>query len=325
MNLDDFIKKYNGKFVEVAGPNSKNQCVDLVNAYIDEVLHRPMITHANAIDFPKRSGSNYEWIKNTPKGLPQKGDLMIFKGKYGHISIYLDGNLNKFRSFDQNYPTGSPAHIQGHTYRNVLGWLRGKANTMTIDRDLYTKLVTKSTNADTLSAYFQVKLEFADRAKTIIHRFEKIQSDLEDCQKSVESFKTKLDKQENVISNLKQADTQSKKMLNAQQDENEKLKKEVEQGLRLTANLQAQVDLSASKLETDLKKAKLEYDRQLKDAVTRMSKVWTLKENQYNKQIEQLEADNKKKEVVVIKRPTIPRDFLGRLRLALNLMKGRWI
>jgi regulator of replication initiation timing len=52
---------------------------------------------------------------------------MIWGGtSYGHIGIFVEGDVNSFKSFDQNYPIGSPAHIQGHTYANVLGWLRPK-------------------------------------------------------------------------------------------------------------------------------------------------------------------------------------------------------
>lgn len=128
MTLNDFIKKYNGRFVEYHSfsANSKNQCVDLANAYIVEVLGLPAIIGTNAQDFPTKRGKNFEWIVNTPEGLPQEGDLMIFKSAdgVGHISIFVEGNLSLFRSFDQNYPTGSPCKIVQHNYRNVLGWLR---------------------------------------------------------------------------------------------------------------------------------------------------------------------------------------------------------
>lgn len=127
MTLTEFLIKYNGKWVEVAGSvNAKNQCVDLANAFIRDVLGLPIIEWTNAVDFPSKAGDAYEWIKNTPTGIPQEGDLMIFGGKYGHISIFLEGNVNTFKSFDQNFPLGSDSHVQGHGYSNVLGWLRKK-------------------------------------------------------------------------------------------------------------------------------------------------------------------------------------------------------
>ena len=134
MTLDDFIKKYQGKFVEYHSYNANAlyQCADLANQYITEVLGFPAIIGTNAQDFPSKRGNNFDWIVNTPEGLPEKGDLIIFKSSdgIGHISIFIDGNLSLFRSFDQNYPTGSPCQIVQHNYRNVLGWLRPRKATM---------------------------------------------------------------------------------------------------------------------------------------------------------------------------------------------------
>uniref|UniRef100_A0A6M3IHH4 Peptidase C51 domain-containing protein n=2 Tax=viral metagenome TaxID=1070528 RepID=A0A6M3IHH4_9ZZZZ len=127
MSFQEFLTKYNGKFVEVAGSvGAENQCVDLANAYIRDVLELPIIEWTNAKDFPAKAGSNYEYILNTPMGIPQEGDLIVWRGVYGHIAIFIEGNADSFRSFDQNYPTGSNSHVQNHNYNNVLGWLRPK-------------------------------------------------------------------------------------------------------------------------------------------------------------------------------------------------------
>jgi len=126
MTLEDFIKKYDGKFVEVAGSiGAENQCVDLANAYIRDVLNLPIIEWTNAIDFPSKAGSNYKYILNTPSGVPKTGDLVIWGYKpYGHIAIFVNGGANKFNSFDQNFPLNTKCHLQEHNYSNVLGWLR---------------------------------------------------------------------------------------------------------------------------------------------------------------------------------------------------------
>lgn len=127
MTIQQLITKYNGKYVEVAGsPNATNQCVDLANLYIRDVLGLPIIEWTNAIDFPSRAGDKYDYIKNSPTNVPQEGDLVIWDKTPGHIAIFIEGNATSFRSFDQNFPTGSPCHIQNHTYTNVLGWLRVK-------------------------------------------------------------------------------------------------------------------------------------------------------------------------------------------------------
>lgn len=141
MTLQDFIKKYNGKFVEYHSFSSgaKNQCVDLANQYIVEVLGLPAIIGTNAQDFPTKRGQNYDWILNTPTGVPSPGDLMIFKSpdNVGHISIFVEGDANSFKSFDQNYPTGSPSKIVTHNYKNVIGWMHPRKETMS---DLLTYL-----------------------------------------------------------------------------------------------------------------------------------------------------------------------------------------
>jgi len=145
INFDDFIKKYNGKKVEYHSysSNSLYQCADLSNKYIVECLGLPAIIGTNAQDFPKKCGSNFKYIENTPEGIPQKGDLVIWSSadNVGHIAIFIDGDANKFNSFDQNYPTGSACHIQSHTYLRpkVIGWMRSLKVTQEIMDKTYTQ------------------------------------------------------------------------------------------------------------------------------------------------------------------------------------------
>lgn len=127
MTLQEFLTKWNGKYCEVAGSaNAVNQCVDLANAYIRDVLGLPIIEWTNAKDFPSRAGDKYTYILNSPTGVPKEGDIVIWKPTPGHIAIFLEGTANSFKSFDQNFPTGSPCHVQTHNYTNVTGWLRAK-------------------------------------------------------------------------------------------------------------------------------------------------------------------------------------------------------
>lgn len=162
ITFDEFIQKYTGKKVEYHsyGTGALYQCVDAINFYIVEVLGLQAIIGTNAQDFPsKASKTDYDYILNTPTGLPQKGDIMIFKSadNVGHISVFIEGNLNLFTSFEQNYPTGSPCKKVSHNYRNVLGWLHPKqqpmSNTINIAKDTFEKLVQKSTNYDTITKY----------------------------------------------------------------------------------------------------------------------------------------------------------------------------
>lgn len=138
MTFKEFIKKYNRKFVEAGGSaNALNQCVDLVNQYIVDVLGLSKILWTDANNLHNKAGSKYTWIPNTRFNKPKNGDIIIWGlGKWGHTGIFAEGNRSVFKSFDQNYPVGSPAHIQEHNYNNVLGWLRPKGLTMSQYTDL---------------------------------------------------------------------------------------------------------------------------------------------------------------------------------------------
>ena len=152
MTLSEFVKKYNGKSCEAGGSaNALNQCVDLANAYIDEVLGLPKILWTDAKDFPSKAGDNYEFTKNTPTGVPQKGDLVVWSGNvgngHGHIGIFLEGNASKFTSFDENWSKKEICQEENHYYKNILGWLRVK----NVDV-LYKKELTEIFNV--LARYF---------------------------------------------------------------------------------------------------------------------------------------------------------------------------
>ncbi len=124
MTLNEFIVKWQGKYLEVAGSaDAKFQCVDAVNGYIRDVLGLPIIEWTNAVDFPSKTGSNFDYIENTPTNIPQEGDLIVWKPSPGHIAVFIEGNVDTFKSFDQNFPIGSPCHIQNHNYINVIGWM----------------------------------------------------------------------------------------------------------------------------------------------------------------------------------------------------------
>lgn len=131
ISFDEFIKKYNGKQIEVAGSaNAKFQCVDAVNLFIRDVLGLPIIEWTDAKDFPSKAGNKYDFIENTPLGIPQKGDLIVWNNKvgcgHGHIAIFIEGDVNSFASFDQNWSILHFCAIEGHTYEYVSGWLRSK-------------------------------------------------------------------------------------------------------------------------------------------------------------------------------------------------------
>lgn len=137
ITLDQFITKYNGRFVDY-DKHFGFQCVDLIRQYIYEVLGYdpytalPAGASAKIIFNNFTSNKYFTKIRNTPTGVPKKGDI-IFWGYYptvtgwaGHTAIVTGGDVNRFISLDQNYPTGSACRFVNHSYRGVLGWLSPK-------------------------------------------------------------------------------------------------------------------------------------------------------------------------------------------------------
>jgi len=186
-----FIKDNDGKFIEVAGSaNALNQCVDLANAYLRDVLNHKIVEWTNAIDFPEKL-TDFEWIENEPYNIPKPGDLMIFFGQYGHISIFVKGDVNSFNSFDENYPTNSPAHIQKHNYNNVFGWLRPPIESENMSDSLqeclkqHNQLVDEANKRD-------------KKLKTVKAELKQTKKDLETCKKQVGAYKGKVTEAQNA-------------------------------------------------------------------------------------------------------------------------------
>ena len=135
MTTDEFVSKYNGKTIGYNG--YVGECLSLVKQYIKEVYGiEPPPSGVNSAwgywtNFPNPLGQVFEKVPNTPNGVPKKGDIIIWNsavgGGYGHIAIFIEGNASSFKSFDQNWG-GRQAHIQGHYYNNVLGWLTPRSN-----------------------------------------------------------------------------------------------------------------------------------------------------------------------------------------------------
>lgn len=131
MTVEQFFEKYNGKGIDFDGAFG-NQCVDLYRQYVKEVIQAlqsaPVVGAKDIwVTYDKKA---FKAIKNTPKGIPQLGDIVIWQAfsgnKYGHVAIFSKGTAKTFTSFDQNYPVGSLCHFQKHYYNNVIGWLHPK-------------------------------------------------------------------------------------------------------------------------------------------------------------------------------------------------------
>lgn len=128
--VDKFTRDWDGKYDDFDGAYGA-QCKDLFSRFNRDVVGNPNYISGNAYQlFDAAPSSVYEKIKNTPSGVPQKGDIVIWNegiGKYGHVAVFIEGDTKRFKSFDQNFPIGSKCHFQEHTYKAVTGWLRAKS------------------------------------------------------------------------------------------------------------------------------------------------------------------------------------------------------
>lgn len=128
MTFDEFVSKYNGKYLDWDNFYGA-QCVDLVQFW-SQALGGPRFT-GDAKDIAGQTRGFYDWIPNTAEAVPQAGDIVVWEGSYnggpGHVGIATGwGSTNLFEVFEQNNPTGSPAHTSRRNYNHVAGWLRKK-------------------------------------------------------------------------------------------------------------------------------------------------------------------------------------------------------
>jgi len=296
LTFDEFVAKYNDKFLEVAGSSDAlNQCVDLANGYLRDVLNLPIVEWTNAKDFPLQvNPNNFEYILDAPGIVPQKGDLVIWNsGTWGHIAIclYVDVEIPWFTSFDENWPLGSVCHKVDHSYTNVVGWLRPKGeNTMPtteimqIEKEDYNRLRTGSESYDSTVGYLEIETSDLtmtpfEKVKAVIAGFKSRATD--QLKRAVKSEAEAKNREEQVVRLKKQ-------LLDEQilrKELNIKLKKVVKGYVDDAGvyeahieKLQGQVDAEAKQKGTCLIKiAELEIDQKdinmIKNLIDRIIKV----------------------------------------------------
>ena len=193
MTFDEFVTKWNGKLLDYDNTYG-GQCVDVYRQYLKEVLEVPQsppVVGAADIWTSYRK-EDFNQIKNTPEGIPQKGDIVIWNkyasGGYGHVGIFKEGDANRFTSFDENWPIGSKCHLQEHNYTNVLGWLHSKKaviDAVSVSKEDFERMLGKSNQWDELCAYLKFDNTKLDGAKIAIDRIEKLQGQISQTQKAL--------------------------------------------------------------------------------------------------------------------------------------------
>jgi len=241
MTLNEFIEKYNGKYIDFDGWYG-SQCLDLEHQYCLEVLglSDPKILAAPSAkdvynNFDTIVGKDqFERIPNTPTGIPKEGDIIFWSnGIYGHVAIFIEGNANSFRSFDQNYPTGTPCHVQNHTYSNCLGWLRFKGGMMQIDKKTFENLVTKSTLTDKICEKLNVEINesvvLPEIDKLLKYEDTIIQKDrqLTEAQETIAKLQTVAENKESELKSIKERVDELTTMVNDAITENKSLQRQL--------------------------------------------------------------------------------------------------
>ncbi len=181
MTLQDFISKYTNQFIDY-DKSYGNQCVDLINQYCQEVLgiQNPIgeLPGDTAYDiYQNYQGQLFDKIANTPTGVPSAGDIPFWDtsiGSAGHVDLFISGDQNSFNGFDQNWPVGSPCHVQTHSYGGVVGWLHPK--NAPISNDALTECLKQ--HDDLVNQCNTKDQQIADLQK----KADNLQQQLTDCQ-----------------------------------------------------------------------------------------------------------------------------------------------
>ena len=131
MNLEDFVKKYNGTKVDFDGAFGA-QCVDLFRQYNKDVWGNP---HTGAVEGAKDLFLNFKNMPAEVKYLkivknPSAGDVVVWDvtntNKYGHVAILLGFIGESLIVFEQDGFKQDGAKINLRNKKNILGFLRKK-------------------------------------------------------------------------------------------------------------------------------------------------------------------------------------------------------
>lgn len=139
--IDAFVSKYDQQFI-IRNVNLGAQCAAEANQFLEEVFGYQGISPiaAPTAYMMWLNLTHPDFIKLETNDISQfiKGDLIIFGptinpdpkmpyGGAGHIDTFLRAIGEGFEAFDQNYPVGSPCHIQWHANnRHIVGAIRQK-------------------------------------------------------------------------------------------------------------------------------------------------------------------------------------------------------
>lgn len=126
--VDRFYARTNGQLINSCG-GIKGQCVAGVQSYTNIELGIsgcPAFPVAGAKDMFGTRTDAFDWVKNTPEGVPPRGAIIVWNGRvgggWGHTGVVTSANVNTFDCYQQNDPYNSGMHVKTYNYNNVTGW-----------------------------------------------------------------------------------------------------------------------------------------------------------------------------------------------------------
>lgn len=202
MNYQEILDKYVGKPVEAEDPSNKYQCMDWAFKWCDEInIDRSTIRHLYAYQAFTQPNDltleKFDYIPNTPNGIPQLGDVVIFStgvGIAGHIAVVQSADKDKVRSLDQNWSGHSYCEYITHPYDNILGWLHPKSAIIT---QPITQEITLQTNIPQIDGMEvqAIRSELLDSRETIASNkstIQKLQLDLDSLRDHISTLEMPL-------------------------------------------------------------------------------------------------------------------------------------
>lgn len=126
--VDRFYARTSNQAINSCG-GIKGQCVAGVQSYTNVELGIggcPAFPIAGAKDMFGTRTDAFDWVRNTPTGVPPRGAIMVWNGNvgggWGHTGVVTSANVNTFDCYQQNDPFNSGMHVKTYNYSNVIGW-----------------------------------------------------------------------------------------------------------------------------------------------------------------------------------------------------------
>lgn len=259
-DIQKYIDLVKGRGIDWDGAFG-NQCMDLYRHYNNwlGVPKQSMPVRGAADVWDTYLTEYYDRFVNTPDFLPKPGDIVIWSKNvgsgFGHIAIFVTGDLMKFTSLDQNWPsegytdnkgnfigTGK-VHLQEHTYNNVLGVLRPKEEVIPMppSNDEFGDTVYKSSQYDEVvkGVYGADKDPRGTPAEELLSTINGYKSQATDMRNKLATAEAEIANRVEQVSRLKDEIAKEKQLY---LDANTALNKATEELAKLRGSLEARIE-----------------------------------------------------------------------------------